>query len=180
MEIIPTTISDLFIIYPTIYKDQRGHFFESYNKKTFASYGLIADFVQDNQSLSAKNVIRGLHFQRPPYAQTKLVRVISGAAMDVAVDIRKDSSSYGKYVNVLLTAAENTIFWIPEGFAHGFIALENDTILHYKTTNYYNKESEDALLWSDIHLNIDWGISTPIISEKDACAASFKDFVSPF
>ncbi|MDD3280176.1 MAG: dTDP-4-dehydrorhamnose 3,5-epimerase [Bacteroidales bacterium] len=180
MNIISTTISNLFIIYPTIYEDKRGHFFESYNKQTFAYYGLIADFVQDNQSLSAKNVIRGLHFQRPPYAQTKLIRVISGAAMDVAVDIRKDSPSYGKYVNVLLTAAENTMFWIPEGFAHGFIALENDTILHYKTTNYYNKESEDALLWSDIHLNIDWGVSTPIISEKDACAASFKDFISPF
>lgn len=180
MKIIPTTISDLLIIYPTIYKDHRGLFFESYNKQTFASYGLIAEFVQDNQSISAKNVIRGLHFQRPPYAQTKLVRVVSGSAIDVVVDLRKHSPSYGKYVKVLLTSAENTMFWIPEGFAHGFIALENNTILHYKASNYYNKKSEDALLWSDIHLNIDWGISNPIISEKDACAASFKDFISPF
>ena len=153
MKIIPTSISDLLIIHPTIYKDPRGYFFESYNKQIFASYGLMADFVQDNQSLSAKNVIRGLHFQRPPYAQTKLVRVISGAVMDVAVDIRKDSPYFGKYVSVLLTAAENTMFWIPEGFAHGFIALENNTILHYKTSNYYNNESENALLWNDINLN---------------------------
>lgn len=180
MKIISTKIPDLLIIHPTIYNDNRGVFFESYNKQTFSLHGLVADFVQDNQSISTKDVIRGLHFQKPPYAQGKLVRVIYGVALDVAVDIRRHSPSYGQYVKVILTAEENNMLWIPEGFAHGFVALQENTIFHYKTTNYYNKNAEDALLWNDVDLNIDWQISNPIISEKDACANPFKDFISPF
>lgn len=180
MKIISTKIPDLLIIHPTIYKDNRGFFFESYNKQTFALHGLVPEFVQDNQSKSTKDVIRGLHFQKPPYAQGKLVRVISGAALDVAVDIRKHSPYYGQYVKVILSAEENNMIWIPEGFAHGFVSLQDNTIIHYKTTNYYNKNAEDALLWNDVNLNIDWQISNPIISEKDACANQFANFISPF
>ncbi len=180
MKVIPAAIPDLWIISPDIYSDNRGLFFESYNKKTFELFHIHHDFVQDNQSISNKNVIRGLHFQKPPFAQAKLVRVVFGSALDVAVDIRKNSPFYGKNVMVKLTANENNMFWIPEGFAHGFVALEDNTVLHYKTTNYYNKQAEDALLWNDEILDIPWNISNPIVSEKDAKALSFCDFVSPF
>lgn len=180
MKVIPTNIPDVIIIQPNIYKDHRGYFFEPYNKNTFETIRITHQFVQDNQSLSKKDVIRGLHFQKPPYAQAKLVRVVCGSVLDVAVDIRKNSPSYGQYAIVKLTAEENNMLWIPEGFAHGFAALEDNTILSYKTSNYYNKESEETLLWSDKTLNIPWNISNPIISEKDEEAILFKDFISPF
>ena len=180
MEIIKTSIEGLLIIKPNIFRDNRGSFFESWSKEAYQNIGLDMDFVQDNQSLSQKGVLRGLHFQNPPYAQGKLVRVIKGLVIDVAVDIRQNSPTYGKHFAVELSEENKTIFWIPPGFAHGFIALEDDTIFAYKCTEVYNKESEGALVWNDIDLNIDWGVETPLISDKDLVAGSFKDFKSQF
>ncbi len=180
MKIIATAIPDLLIIQPAIFTDNRGLFFEAYNKKALEKKGIYIDFIQDNQSTSHKNVVRGLHFQQPPFAQGKLIRVIAGAVLDVAVDIRKASPFYGKHVMVQLNAKENTMFWVPAGFAHGFVALEEQTILHYKINNYYNKDSEGTLLWNDKDLNINWNISNPIVSEKDMMGTAFKDFISPF
>jgi len=180
MEIIKTSIEGLLIIKPNIFGDNRGSFFESWSKEAYQNIGLDMDFVQDNQSLSQKGVLRGLHFQNPPYAQGKLVRVIKGLVIDVAVDIRQNSPTYGKHFAVELSEENKTIFWIPPGFAHGFIALEDDTIFAYKCTEVYNKESEGALVWNDIDLNIDWGVETPLVSEKDMVTGSFKDFKSQF
>jgi len=180
MEIIKTSIEGLLVIRPTIFGDDRGHFFESWSKESFAKNGLDLDFVQDNQSLSSKSVLRGLHFQNPPFAQGKLVRVIKGSVLDIAVDIRKDSPTYGQHFSIELTEKNKTIFWIPPGFAHGFVTLEDDTIFTYKCTGVYNKESEGALLWSDTDLNIDWGSIDPLVSDKDLVAGSFENFVSQF
>lgn len=180
MEFIKTDIEGLLIIQPKMYGDNRGCFFESYSRQLFEQAGIKADFVQDNQSVSAKNVIRGLHLQAPPFAQAKLVRVVHGSAIDVAVDIRKNSPTYGKYVSVKLDTLHHNMFWIPEGFAHGFAALEDDTVFVYKTGNYYNKTSEMAIRWNDPLLNIQWGIQNAIISDKDQINPLFKDFVSPF
>lgn len=180
MRIIQTEIPDLLIIQPKIFEDQRGYFFESYNKKDFFENGITADFVQDNQSLSQKGVLRGLHFQDPPFAQGKLVSVMKGGVLDVALDIRKSSPTYGKYVAIELNEKNKTMFWIPEGFAHGFLTLENDTIFTYKCTNFYNKNSEGCILWNDKDLNINWDIKEPILSEKDKTGIAFKDFVSKF
>ena len=180
MEIINTAIPELKTIQPKVFGDARGYFFESYNKQQLADAGLTADFVQDNQSLSAKNVIRGLHFQKPPFAQGKLVRVATGSAMDVAVDIRKGSPTYGQYVSVILSSETNNMFWIPAGFAHGFVALEEHTLFLYKTTQFYNKESEGAIRWNDPDIHVEWGVSEPVISDKDKVSPFFKDFESPF
>ena len=180
MEIIKTSIEGLLLIQPKVFGDDRGHFFESWSRESFAKNGLDLDFVQDNQSLSSKGVLRGLHFQNPPYAQGKLVRVIKGAVLDVAVDIRKNSPTYGQHITVELTEKNKTIFWIPPGFAHGFVTLEDDTIFTYKCTGVYNKESEGSLLWSDKDLNIDWGVESPLVSDKDLIAGSFTNFKSKF
>ena len=180
MELIKTSIDGLLIIKPDVFKDERGYFFESYNKERFAKAGLMMDFVQDNESKSDKGVLRGLHFQKPPYAQGKLVRVIKGSVMDVAVDLRKDSPTYGKWESVVLTEENKLQFWIPEGFAHGFVALEDNTIFNYKCTNVYNKESEGSLLWNDPDINIEWNIENPILSEKDKVSTLFKNFETPF
>ena len=180
MQIQKTNIEDLLIINPAVFKDSRGAFFESYNKQLFASHGLDMEFVQDNQSISNKGVIRGIHLQIPPFAQGKLVSVVHGSALDVAIDIRKSSPTFGKYVTVKLDSENNTFFWIPEGFAHGFAALEDNTIFQYKVTNYYNKDSEISIRWNDPLLNIQWGIDSPVVSEKDCKSLLFKDFVSPF
>lgn len=180
MEFIKTDIEELLIIQPKVFGDSRGCFFESYSRQLFEQAGVKADFVQDNQSVSAKNVIRGLHLQAPPFAQAKLVRVVHGAAIDVAVDIRKSSPTYGKYVSVKLDTIHHNMFWIPEGFAHGFVALEDDTVFVYKTGNYYNKASEMAIRWDDPDLNIQWGVQHAIVSDKDKTNPLFKDFVSPF
>jgi dTDP-4-dehydrorhamnose 3,5-epimerase len=180
MEIIKTPISGLLIIKPDVFGDDRGHFFESYNQNKFKEIGLNTNFVQDNQSLSKKGVLRGLHFQNPPFAQGKLVRVIKGAVLDVAVDIRKNSPTYGQHFKVELNEENKLMFWLPAGFAHGFVSLADDTIFFYKCDNLYNKESEGALVWNDPQLNIDWGVSNPIINEKDAKAQFFKDFNSRF
>jgi len=180
MNIQKTSIDGLLIITPAVFKDERGVFFESYNKQLFAVHGLTAEFVQDNQSVSNKGVIRGLHLQSPPFAQAKLVRVACGSARDVAVDVRKSSPTFGKHVMVKLDAKDNTFFWIPEGFAHGFIALEDNTVFQYKVTNYYNKDSEISIRWNDPTLNIQWGIHNPVVSEKDCQSPLFENFESPF
>ena len=180
MQVVKLPISGLLLFKPSIYKDERGYFFESWNEELFKSNGVDLSFVQDNQSFSHKNVIRGLHFQNPPYAQGKLVRVIQGSVIDVAVDLRKKSSTYGQYYSVELSSKNNYIFWIPPGFAHGFASLEDNTIFSYKCTNVYNKKSEGSLIWNDVDLNIDWGIDDPIVSSKDMNSIKFNDLDSQF
>ena len=180
MNITKTDIQGLIIIEPQIFKDSRGCFFESWNAKKFKQLGISEDFVQDNQSVSSKGVLRGLHFQNPPYAQAKLVRVIKGSVLDVAVDLRKNSPTYGKHVSVILSEQNNKSFFIPKGFAHGFLSLEDNTVFNYKCSDYYNKESEGSLLWNDEDLKIDWQIDNPLISEKDLQADLFKNFKTKF
>ena len=176
----PLPISDLILLQPTIFNDERGYFFESYNLETLKKIGIGDIFVQDNQSCSKKNVIRGLHFQIPPFEQAKLVRVIKGAALDVVVDLRKESPTYGQHFSVLLSAENKLQLFIPVGFAHGFATLEEDTIFAYKCSNIYHKDSERSLLFYDTVLNINWGVDNPVATEKDLQAVSFKDFISPF
>ncbi|MCL1851302.1 MAG: dTDP-4-dehydrorhamnose 3,5-epimerase [Bacteroidetes bacterium] len=176
----PLPISGLRLIQPDIYNDARGYFFESYNYETFKNLGIEDIFVQDNQSVSKKNVIRGLHFQMPPFAQAKLVRVVKGAALDVVVDIRKESPTYGQHLSVLLNDENQLQLYIPVGFAHGFAALEDDTLFAYKCSNLYHKDSEQSLLFNDKDLNINWNIENPIVTDKDLQAICFKDFISPF
>lgn len=181
MEITKTEIEGLIIIEPKVFKDERGYFLETYSEEKWErAFKKPPIFVQDNESLSKKNVLRGLHFQAPPYAQGKLVRVTSGAVIDVAVDLRKASPTYGKHVSVLLSDANKKQFYIPPGFAHGFLALEENTRFSYKCTNHYNKNSEGSILWNDKDLNIDWGENKPQVSQKDAESISFIKFESPF
>ena len=180
MNITKTDIEGLIIIEPQIFKDSRGAFFESWNAKKFKKLGISEDFVQDNQSVSSKGVLRGLHFQNPPYAQAKLVRVIEGSVLDVAVDLRKNSPTYGMHVSVILSEQNNKSFFIPKGFAHGFLSLEDNTVFNYKCSDYYNKESEGSLLWNDVDLKIDWQIDNPLVSEKDLQADLFKNFKTKF
>jgi len=180
MEVIKTNISDLYIVKPKVFEDHRGYFFESYNKELFLRNGIDQNFVQDNESKSSKGVLRGLHFQKPPFAQGKLVRVMRGSVLDVAVDIRAGSPTYGKWASVELTQDNKWMYWVPPGFAHGFVTLEDNTVFFYKCTNVYNKESEGSILWNDPDLNIDWKVDDPILSDKDKTSPLFKDFVSPF
>ena len=174
MKIKTFTIGGLMLLEPKIFEDERGYFFESYNQKAFEEAGINAVFVQDNQSMSSKGVLRGLHFQNPPYAQGKLVRVLQGAVKDVAVDIRQGSPTYGQYVMAELTGRNKQMMWIPPGFAHGFLTIEDNTIFQYKCTNLYNKESESGIRWSDELLNINWGIEHPVVSEKDQQLPAFE------
>ena len=180
MDIKSTPIEGLLIIEPQVFTDPRGYFYESYNKEKFVASGINIEFVQDNQSLSQKGIIRGLHFQAPPFDQGKLVRVIQGAVLDVAVDIRKNSPTYGQNFSIELSSQNRTMFYIPPGFAHGFETLEDNTIFLYKCTDVYNKQSEGGLLWNDAELGIKWQNSNPLISEKDKILPLFKDLVSPF
>jgi dTDP-4-dehydrorhamnose 3,5-epimerase len=173
MQLRETSIPGLVEIFPRIFKDDRGVFFESYNEAWFADKGLPIHFVQDNQSFSIKGVVRGLHFQNAPYAQGKLVRVISGSVMDVVVDVRPDSPTFGKHETFILKSELNNMVYVPEGFAHGFVALE-DSVFSYKCTNLYHKESESGILWNDVDLGIDWGVENPIVSEKDMILPTFK------
>jgi dTDP-4-dehydrorhamnose 3,5-epimerase len=168
MKIERTHIKGLLVITPTIFKDDRGYFFESFNHKVFENHTSSSiNFVQDNQSKSDKNVLRGLHFQNPPFDQGKLVRVIAGSVLDIAVDIRKNSLTYGKHFKIILDTQKHQMLWIPSGFAHGFISLEDNTIFSYKCTNYYQKDSEGCLLYNDQNIGIDWEIKNPILSKKD-------------
>lgn len=180
MQVNKTKIADLVLIKPDVFPDDRGYFFESYQKEKFRELGINADFVQDNESMSMKGVLRGLHLQAPPFAQGKLVRVVKGSVLDVAVDLRKNSPTYGKWESVVLSDQNKMKLMIPEGFAHGFLVLEDYTIFQYKCTNYYNKESEKGIIWNDPDLNIDWGIQNPMVSEKDLKGVLFKDFDNPF
>ena len=180
MKITKTNIDGLIILEPEIFKDDRGSFFESWNVKKFHEIGIEDHFVQDNQSNSSKGILRGLHFQNSPYAQAKLVRVIRGSVLDVAVDLRSNSSTYGKHYSIVLSDKILKSCYIPKGFAHGFVALEDNTIFSYKCSDMYNKESEGCLLWNDQDLGIDWDIDNPIISQKDMQGLYFKDFKSKF
>jgi len=180
MKISKTKINGLIIITPKVFFDDRGSFFESWNSYQFNNVGINDIFDQDNQSISSKNVLRGLHFQNPPYAQSKLVRVIKGSVLDVAVDLRKSSPTYGKHHSLILSGENKISFYIPKGFAHGFLSLEDNTIFSYKCSGKYNKISEESLIWNDRDLEIDWGISNPIVSEKDLNAKYFNEFKSKF
>ncbi|MCF8253282.1 MAG: dTDP-4-dehydrorhamnose 3,5-epimerase [Bacteroidia bacterium] len=180
MKITKTPIEGLLIIEPQIFKDARGYFFESYNEAKFKEAGVELNFVQDNQSLSQTGAVRGLHFQAPPFEQGKLVRVVQGAVMDVVVDIRKGSPTYGQNFSIELSAENQLMFFIPPGFAHGFETLLDQTIFLYKCTNVYNKGSEGGLLWNDPELGINWQTQEPIVSEKDLILPLLKDFTSPF
>lgn len=177
MEFKETPIKGLIEIFPRIFEDERGLFFESFQEKALKENGITANFVQDNQSFSTKGVLRGLHFQKAPYAQGKLVRVISGKVLDVAVDLRKNSPTFGEHYDVILDSKINNMLYVPEGFAHGFIALE-DSVFFYKCTNYYSKASEGGIIWNDQTLNIDWQYEKPLVSEKDQELLSFEDFKS--
>jgi len=182
MNFIKTQIKDLLIVEPKIWKDDRGYFYESYSKRNFDEAGIEAGFVQDNQSLSQKGTLRGLHAQSDPHAQGKLVRVIKGRVIDVAVDIRKESETYGQHVAVELNEDNHLMLWVPPGFLHGFVTLQDDTIFTYKVTSLYNKNSEFGVLWNDPELNIDWGIAAEeiILSDKDKVFPLFKNLNSPF
>ena len=182
MKVTATDIEGLLIIEPRVFNDGRGYFYESYNKAKFTEAGIPVEFVQDNQSFSHKGALRGLHGQAEPFSQGKLVRVINGRVIDIAVDIRKKSPTYGKYVSIELSAENRLQFWIPAGFLHGFVTLEDSTIFAYKVNNFYNKESEIGVIWNDPTLNIDWGIAQAdvLLSPKDELLPHFCEFESPF
>ncbi|GAA4891467.1 dTDP-4-dehydrorhamnose 3,5-epimerase [Flaviramulus aquimarinus] len=178
MKVEETYLKGCYVITPRVFKDERGWFFESFNKKVFEKEtGVIADFVQDNQSKSSKGVLRGLHFQTGDFAQAKLVRVIKGKVLDVCVDIRRNSETFGKQFSLILDDQEHKQLYVPRGFAHGFYVMEDNTIFSYKCDNFYNKASESGILYNDKTLNIDWGGPEDqfIISEKDRTLATFNN-----
>ncbi|MFI5171057.1 MAG: dTDP-4-dehydrorhamnose 3,5-epimerase [Chitinophagales bacterium] len=182
MPFIDTNISGVFIFEPKVFEDERGYFYESFNANVFAEKGITTAFVQDNQSKSSHGVLRGLHYQLNPFAQAKLVRVISGEVLDVAVDIRKGSSTYGKHVSVILSAENKKQIFIPRGFAHGFIVLSETAEFFYKCDNYYSKEHDAGIIYNDPALNIDWQIdlSKLNISEKDKNLPLFSESKNNF
>ena len=180
MKLIDTLFEGLKVIEPQVFIDNRGEFMESYNLDEVNKYFPGTIFHQDNQSVSKKGVLRGLHFQNPPFAQVKLVRVVKGSVLDVVVDIRKNSNTYGMHYKIELTAQNHKMLWIPEGFAHGFVALEEDSIFLYKCSSAYNKASEGCLAFNDPTLGIDWGIQNPIVSEKDLMGQQFTSWEGLF
>jgi dTDP-4-dehydrorhamnose 3,5-epimerase len=182
MNITETYIKGLLIIEPRIFNDGRGYFYESYNKAKFTEAGIACEFVQDNQSFSHKGAVRGFHGQADPFAQGKLVRVISGRVLDVALDIRKDSPTFGKHFSIELTGDNQLQFWIPEGFLHGFATLEDNTIFTYKVNNLYDKASEIGVLWNDPSIGVNWGIAPEdaLLSPKDEALPLLESFTSPF
>lgn len=182
MEVIKTSIEGVVIIEPKVFKDSRGYFFESYSKREFDEKVCPVDFVQDNESCSTKGVMRGLHFQRPPFTQSKLVRCVKGAVLDVAIDIRKGSPTYGQHVAVELTEENHRQFFIPKGFAHGFAVLSDVAVFQYKCDEFYHPEADGGISILDDSLGIDWLIdpSDAILSEKDTKHPMLKDFKSPF
>lgn len=180
MELIETGLNGLFVVKPRVFQDARGYFFESYNREQFVKAGLYDEFVQDNQSLSNKGIVRGMHFQSPPHAQAKLVRVIKGAVLDVVVDIRKTSPTYGKHFKIELNEENFLMLFIPIGFAHGFATLADQTIFSYKCTDVYHPEAEGGVLWNDRELGIEWPFTDPVLSDKDKLHEPFSLFVSPF
>lgn len=184
MNITKTPIADLLVIEPKVWADNRGYFYESYNDVLLAEAGITAKFVQDNQSFSHRGTLRGLHAQKAPFAQGKLVRVIQGSVLDIAVDIRKDSETFGQHFGLELSGTNHKQLWIPPGFLHGFLTLEDNTIFTYKVSNYYDKASEIGVIWDDPQLNIQWSEnidrSALLLSEKDLVLPSFEAFESPF
>ncbi len=181
MNIISTKIEGVYLIKPKIFNDDRGSFFESFNMKVFQKEtNQKINFVQDNQSVSSKNILRGLHFQKPPHAQAKLVRVIRGSVLDVVVDLRKKSKTYGEYILEELSEYNNHQLFIPKGMAHGFLTLEDNTIFTYKCSEFYCKDAEDSIIWNDSSIGIKWPGSKPLLSKKDQNAKKFSSFVSPF
>lgn len=182
MNIIKTKIDGLVIVEPRVFGDNRGYFFESFNSRDFAAQVGETIFVQDNESRSCYGVVRGLHFQNPPYSQSKLVRVVEGSVLDVAVDIRRSSPTFGQHVAVLLTADNHRQLFLPQGMAHGFAVLSPSAVFQYKCDNFYCPESEGAIAWNDPTLAIDWQLppADVILSEKDKHHPFFKDFISPF
>ena len=183
MTIVKTDIEGPFIVEPRIFGDARGYFFESFNERDFLEQtGVQVRFVQDNESKSSYGVVRGLHFQNPPYAQSKLVRVVQGSVLDVAVDIRSNSPTYGRHVAVVLSGENHRQFFIPKGFAHGFAVLSPEAVFQYKCDEYYHPESEGAIAWNDSQLDIDWQLKDAdvILSEKDKHHPLFRDFKTPF
>jgi len=179
MVVEETYLKNCFVIEPSVFKDNRGYFFESFNVKKFQEQtGLIVNFVQDNESKSSRGVLRGLHFQTGNYEQAKLVRVINGSVLDVCLDLRKDSPTYGKHFSITLSKENKKQLFIPRGFAHGFVVLENDTIFSYKCDNYYNKASESGIIYNDKDLDIDWHLPAAelILSEKDKVLGTFQNF----
>ncbi len=179
MKVEQTILKDCFIITDTVFGDNRGHFFESFHKQKFNQLtGLDVDFVQDNQSNSAKGVLRGLHFQKGEYAQAKLVRVIKGSVLDVAVDLRPDSETYGKSVTIVLTEDNHKQLFVPRDFGHGFIVLSDEATFFYKCDNYYNKPSEGGIIYSDADLAIDWQLPADqiLLSDKDLLLPTFKEY----
>ncbi len=182
MKVINTKLDGVVIIEPQIISDKRGYFFESFSQRDFCSAVRSGSFVQDNESKSCYGVLRGLHFQRPPFAQSKLVRVITGTVLDVAVDIRAGSPTYGQYVAVELTGDNHLQFFVPRGFAHGFSVLSEEVVFQYKCDNFYDPSSEGGIAWNDPDLDIDWKIRPEdmILSDKDLCNPRLKDFDSPF
>jgi len=180
MKINKTFIEGLLIIEPQLFKDERGFFYESYNKKKLDKNIKIV-FVQDNESKSIKGVIRGLHFQAPPFEQTKLVRCVSGNILDVAVDLRTNSKTYGKSFSIELSSINNKQLFIPKGFAHGFQVLSNEAIVNYKVDEHYNSDTDSGIIWNDKDLSIDWNLDIkPILSNKDLKLDLFKNLKSPF
>ena len=178
MKINKTFIEDLLIIEPQLFKDERGFFYESYNKNNL---DINIVFVQDNESKSYKGVIRGLHFQAPPFEQNKLVRCVSGNILDVAVDLRTNSKTYGKSFSIELSSENNKQLFVPKGFAHGFQVLSETAIVNYKVDNFYNPKSDSGIIWNDKDLSIDWNLDLkPILSKKDLKLISVKDLKSPF
>ncbi len=181
MKITQTGFKDLLIIQPSVFADERGYFFEAFNEAQFrVQTGLNITFVQDNESMSAKGVLRGLHFQTPPKTQAKLVRVSKGAVLDVVLDLRVTQPTFGQHYKILLSAENKTQLFIPEGFAHGFVVLEENSIFSYKCTNYYSREHDRSLLWNDPAIGIDWEVSNPMVSQKDSEAKGFEHFKDIF
>jgi dTDP-4-dehydrorhamnose 3,5-epimerase len=181
MKVTETYLKDCFVITPNVFNDKRGYFFESFNKKRFEELtGINANFIQDNQSRSTKGVLRGLHFQTGEFEQAKLVRTVKGSILDVCVDLRKNSKTFGQYFSIILDDKNHLQLFIPRGFAHGFLSLENNTIINYKCDNYYNKNAEKGIIYNDKTLNIDWNIdnSKVILSDKDKELPDFDTFFS--
>ena len=180
MKVTKLPIDGVLLIEPQVFGDSRGWFYETYNEERYRAAGIDVTFVQDNQSFSQKNVVRGLHFQKPPFTQAKLVSVIQGAVLDVAVDLRAGSPTYGQYVSAVLTAENHHQLFVPKGFAHGFSVLEDNTIFAYKCSNLYNKESEGSIIYNDPDIHVEWGVENPILSEKDKIGPTLREFVTPF
>lgn len=184
MRVTPTALAGVFLIRPKVFTDERGFFLETYNAGAMAEFGLDRNYVQDNHARSAKGVLRGLHFQTPPMAQTKLIRVVGGSVFDVVVDLRVGSATYGRWESFVLSAENHMQLFVPKGFAHGYLALEDDTEFLYKVDAFYSPDHDAGILWNDPDLSIDWPdtspLPAPLISPKDATLPRFRDFSSPF